>query len=60
MTKFRFKSVWVIRNLNLDIVWDLVLVIWCFGWSLLIPPFGGDQYPRRDQPAKGLGVAPEI
>jgi len=30
MTEIRNNSVWVIRNWNLDIVWDLVLGDWCF------------------------------
>jgi hypothetical protein len=30
MTKFQNKSIWVIRNWNLNIVWDLVLGNWCF------------------------------
>jgi hypothetical protein len=30
MSGFQNISVWVIRNWNLGIVWDLVLVIWCF------------------------------
>jgi len=30
MTEFRSESVWVIRDSNLDIVWDLVLGYWCF------------------------------
>ncbi len=34
MTEFRNKSVWVIRNSNLDIVWDWVPAgwqgYWCF------------------------------
>jgi len=30
MTKFQNKSVWVIRDWNLDIVWDLEIGIWNF------------------------------
>ncbi len=30
MTEVQNKSVWVIRNSSLDIVWDLVLGDWCF------------------------------
>ena len=30
MTEIRNNVVWVIRNWNLDIIWDLVLGDWCF------------------------------
>ena len=30
MTEIRNNPVWVIRNWNLDIIWDLVLGDWCF------------------------------
>ncbi len=30
MTKFQNKSVLVIGNSDLDVVWDLVLGDWCF------------------------------
>jgi len=40
MTKIRNKFVWVIRNWNLDIVWDLVLGDWCFtGVINILLPF---------------------
>jgi hypothetical protein len=45
MTNFRNKSVLVIRNLNLDIVWDLVLGDWCFSSVATISlPFSGKFY----------------
>jgi hypothetical protein len=39
MTKFQNKSVWVIRDWNLDIVWDLVLEIWCLKTNPVSLPF---------------------